>query len=85
MGKHALAQYRAQKARNAATPIRTAGKPKASPRPFPPACEAVFMNGRVMTRIVAALIHNIPLGVIARDLRIPRRAVSVIAMRERQL
>ena len=85
MGKHAIAQYRAQKARIAAAPIRSAGKPKASPRPFPSACQAVFLNGRVMTRIVAALMHNVPHGVIARDLRIPQRAVSVVAMRERQL
>ena len=82
MGKHAIAQYRAQKAREKAIPNRVG---KGRPRTLPPACEAVFLDGRMMTRIVAALIHNIPLGVIARDLRIPRRAVSVIAMRERQL
>ncbi len=83
MGKMALAQYRARKARNA--PTGGKGWPKGKLRILSAPCEAVFRDGRTVTRIIAALIHNIPIGVIAHDLRIPRRAVSVIDMREKQL
>lgn len=90
MGKAALAKYRARKAQKALLPqnwerpIRDL-RPRGSRRGLLASCEAVFQNERLVTRIVAALMHNVPLTMIARDLRVPRRAVAIIDLRERHL
>ncbi len=86
MGKIALANYRAKKAKRARD-----GYPRQSPgglgpiNILPPTHEHRTHNGRVQTRVIAALIHDVPIATIARDLRIPRRAVAVISRRERYL
>ncbi len=81
MGKMRLAQWRAQKSK------RDLGCASYSrPRSIlPDRYEAVFRDERMMTRVMAALLHNVPISTISRDLHIPRRAVAIIAMRERSL
>ena len=84
--KMRLAQWRAKKAKRERGERYYGGVLKGRPRSvFPERLEAGFRDERMMTRVMAALLHNVPISTISRDLHIPRRAVAIIAMRERQL
>ena len=82
MGKMALAAYRARKARDVSVVVSATGGRR---RVLPEACERVFRDERTVTRVIAALMHNVSITTISHDLRIPRRAVAIISQRERQL
>lgn len=78
MGQASLAQWRAKKLKLVPNRPRGIVPPKGLRL-------GQAVNERTITRIVAALIHNVPHATIAQDLRIPRRTVEVVAMRERYL
>lgn len=83
MGKAALEQWRAKKAQ---TIRRAMGPYNTRPSiPLPPRHERYIKDERIITRIVAALIAGVPVYTIARDLRLPKRTVWVVALRERSI
>lgn len=81
MGKLALERWRAKKVASVhRAPYNT--RPSI---PLPTRHQRYIRDERMITRIVAALISGVAVHVIAHDLRIPKRTVWVIALRERHI
>ena len=86
MGKLGLERWRASKmARTASYP---GPKKRAPAGPMSPAAlrhEMILHDQRTVTRVVAAMLHNVPLTRIARDQHLPLRTVQVVSLREKHL